>query len=226
MRYLSLFICCLVGCVFFVSSLRAQEIENYRLLIYGDSLSAGYKVSREDSFYEQLQEALISKGYKQVQVLSRSKSGETTSGGLRRLSQALQLKPNAVLLELGINDVFMGRSIDAIYKNLTEIIDTFKENNIAVFLIGMQAPPIAEPIYQKQFSDMYVRLAKENHLMLYPFFMRDLFEIKSGRVVPVSALIKNDNVHPTEEGIALMVKNILPDVISFLKQNGVFPEKR
>lgn len=196
----------------------------YHLIIYGDSLSAGYKLPATDSFYGQLQEALNKKGYTTVQVINQSKSGETTAGGIRRLSAAFAQKPNAVILELGINDVLMGQSVSSIENNLRKIIQTFKDKNIPVLLVGMQAPPVAEPAYQQQFRKMYETLASEYHLLFYPFFMKDLFTIEMGQINPKPTLLMADNVHPTKEGINLIVQNILPDVIRLLNQNGVFPQ--
>lgn len=203
-----------------------KNLETYKLMIYGDSLSAGYKLSKEDSFYGQLQAALQEKGFEKVKVINQSKSGETTAGGIRRLSAALAEKPNAVILELGINDVLMGQSIPSIESNLGKIIKTFQEKGIPVLLIGMQAPPVAEPFYQRQFEKMYVDLAKKYNIMLYPFFMKDLFTIEQRQVKPVDGLLMGDHVHPTADGIRIIVQNILPDVIYFLNQNHVYSSEQ
>lgn len=225
MRLFYLLICLLWSAL----PLAAQETkpktqEPYRLMIYGDSLSAGYRLNPSDSFYGQLQTALTEKGFKTVQVINQSKSNETTAGGIRRLSTALATKPNAVILELGINDILRGNSIATIEDNLNKIIQTFKEKGIPVLLIGMHSPPIAEPIYQQQFNQIYVNLSQKYNLILYPFFMKDLFTIEQGTLKPVEGKLLSDQVHPTQQGVQTIVQNILPDIIRFLNRNGIYAQ--
>ncbi len=222
---LSFFICLFLGMSVASAKLSVPEEEVYRLMIYGDSLSAGHQLPRQDSFYIQLQLALWQKEYAQVRIIHQSRSGETTEGGLQRLSEALALKPNGVLLELGINDVFQQKSTSSVYQNLSQIIQAFQQNGVSVLLIGMQAPPVFGSQFQQDFAALYQRLADENGLILYPFFMKDLFEMKDGTVKPVAGLLKKDRVHPTKEGVELMVANILPYVETFLRQNGVYPKR-
>ncbi|MBR4927635.1 MAG: arylesterase [Alphaproteobacteria bacterium] len=193
----------------------------YRLMIFGDSLSAGYRLPPQEAFYSKLQKALQDNDYKNVQIIHQSKSGETTAGGLSRLPQALTQNPEAVLLELGVNDALRNVPIKTIQTNLQNIIDEFEKKHIPVLLIGMQIPPIKNPVYAKQFTTMYATLAKKNGLILYPFFMKDVLNYKSILTGQKSNYTLGDNLHPNAKGIDIMVKNILPNVIKFLHQNGV-----
>ena len=132
----------------------------YRLLVYGDSLSAGYRVGKKNSFASILQKELRAKGYKNVIVINKSKSGETATGGLIRLKAVLETeKPNGVLLELGINDALRGNSVASIEKNLERMILLCQERGIYVLLAGMKAPPYTGILYQKEFKQMYEKLA-------------------------------------------------------------------
>ncbi len=195
----------------------------YQLMVYGDSLSASYRVPKKDSFSYQLQQALIKGGYHQVKVVSFSKSGETSSGGLRRQKQALLKKPNGVILELGINDVLRGKSISSITQNLSQLIENFKSHHVAVLLAGMKAPPITEPTYAQQFEKMYIQLAHQYHIPLYPFFMQGLFQAAGNQYEQATSYLLADKVHPNSTGIQYMVNHILPTVQSFLKKQGINP---
>lgn len=217
---LVLVICVLMG------SVGAYAGETYRLMVFGDSLSAGYRLKKNESFASQLQDALLEKGYTQVEIINESRSGETTGGGLRRQSAALKKKPNAVLLELGINDVLRGERIARITQNLSELIENFQDDDIAVLLAGMKAPPITEPAYAWQFEQMYQSLARKYRVKLYPFFMQAIFQNAGGSYEKAMPYLKADKAHPTSEGVSLMVADILPTVISFLNQQGVRPSDK
>lgn len=190
----------------------------YRLLVYGDSLSAGYRVGKKNSFASILQKELRAKGYKNVIVINKSKSGETTTGGLIRLKAVLEMeKPNGVLLELGINDALRGNSVASIEKNLERMILLCQERGIYVLLAGMKAPPYTGILYQKEFNQMYEKLASKYRLIFYPFFMKGLIELENQ--IPDLKYVLSDNVHPNNQGISLMVQNIMPYVEKFIKES-------
>jgi len=196
----------------------AFDNQNFQLMIYGDSLSAGYRLPEKDAFYSQLEKTLKDKGYSNISVLNFSKSGETTTGGVARLHNALTYKPDAVLLELGINDALRDVDITTIQRNLETMIITFQNAGAPVMLIGMQVPPTKEQTYQNDFNEMYRYLSQKYHLTLYPFFMNGLFDYTLDRLNFNTAYLQADHVHPTKEGVQVMVKNILPTVQEFLKQ--------
>ncbi len=205
----------------------AQEmVKTYKLMIFGDSLSSGHRLPKDDSFPAQLQKALEQKGYTQVEVLNNSKPRETTAGGLTRQAAALKQHPNGVLLELGINDVFMGVSIDKITKNLSDLIENFQKEKVAVLLAGMKAPPVTEPAYAAQFSEMYASLAQKYHLIYYPFFMQGIFEAAGNQILQTAPYMLSDKIHPNATGVELTVKHILPSVQKFLNHQGIYPQSK
>lgn len=215
MKYISIFVCLIM----IMGTAMAQP---FRLMVYGDSLSAGYGLSSQEAFYSKLEKALQKQGYPNIVVINASKSGETTSGGLQRIPQALQKKPDAVLLELGINDALRNVPIETIQNNLQKMMTQFKQAGIPVFLIGMQIPAIQNPVYAQQFSRMYQQLAKKNNVSLYPFFMKGVLKFKMGLQGMDTTYLLSDNAHPNAKGIDIMVKNILPSVKTFLRKNGAY----
>lgn len=213
-----------------------SEQNKFRLLVYGDSLCAGYRLDEGDGFIPQLQARLHMHGFKNVELVHASKSGETAEGGFNKLKSLNVQSIDGVLLELGINDAIKGYSVRSIRNNLYGIIQFFKEKNIPVFLVGMKAPPIAKPLYQKEFAQVYADLAREFNLVYYPFFMKGVIDIDSSSLhklalqsamgkLPVvsSSMLQSDYVHPTKEGVAVMVHNIFPYVEKFLLRQGVKP---
>lgn len=213
-KLISFILILLMGCQGAV----ALDSQNFQLMVYGDSLSAGYRLPEKDAFYSQLERALRDKGYSNVSVLNFSKSGETTAGGLDRIHNALTYKPDAVLLELGINDALRGVDVASIQQNLETMIITFQAAGAPVMLIGMQVPPVKDQTYQDDFNEIYRYLARKYHLTFYPFFMNGLFDYTLGRLNFNTAYLQPDRAHPTKEGVQVMVKNILPTVQEFLKQ--------
>jgi len=197
---------------------------DYTLAVFGDSLSAGYKLPVRDSFYAQLERALREKKYN-VKVLNASKSGETTVGGLRKVTGLLAQKPNGVILELGINDSFGNVPIVSIRDNLQKLIDQFQNHQIEVLLVGMKTLPNKAVTYQKQFEEMYRQLATQNKLELYPFFMDGIFKPDAlwNLTQKNENLLPND-VHPSAKGVAIMVRGVLPTIEKFLNRQGIFPK--
>ncbi|MGN1062937.1 MAG: arylesterase [Alphaproteobacteria bacterium] len=214
MRFLTLILGLFLVC-------QVQAADTYRLMVFGDSLSAGYRLPVKEAFYTRLEMALHEKGYKNVAVLNASRSGETTTGGLQRFNTALRQKPDAVILELGINDALQGVAVETIQQNLEILIDSFLKNQIPVMLIGMQLPPLHNPAYSQNFAKMYQTIAKKYQLVFYPFFMKDVIRLKAGALTFDTTYVLSDNVHPNAAGVQIMVDNVLPDVITFLRQNGV-----
>lgn len=197
----------------------------YTLAVFGDSLSAGYHLPQKDSFYAQLEKALQEKGY-DIRVLNASKSGETTAGGVRKVSALLSRSPDGVILELGINDTFRSTPIATIKNNLKSLIETFQNHHIAVLLAGMKTTPNKSASYQQQFEEMYQDLAAEYSLELYPFFMDGVFDAPNPKKIPPqNDKLLPDGIHPNARGVSIMVRGILPTVERFLMQQGVKPQK-
>ena len=192
----------------------------YRLAVYGDSLAAGYRLMKQDSFCSRLETALKQKGY-DIIVLNESRSGETTWGGVQRLPSLLEQKPDAVILELGINDAIRNFDLTITEENLKTIITRLRENHIPVLLVGMEAIILRIPKYRQDFKQMYQRLAKKYHLIFYPFFMKGIINMFVGKPIGIPENFLPDDLHPNAQGVQIMVDNILPTVERFLKENGV-----
>ncbi len=187
-----------------------------KLLVLGDSLSVGHNIEAKDSFWAQLNAALKQKGH-DVQVLNHSKSGETTEGALHRTKSALARKPNGVILQLGSNDMFQHFPLEKTQKNLQKLIETFQNEKIPVLLVGMEASVSEPQEYRDGMRQMYVDLATENELLLYPFFMDGLWK-EDGSHASEEYFLK-DGIHPTGKGVAVMVKRILPAIEQFLRED-------
>ena len=173
------------------------------VVAFGDSVTAGYLLQPNESFPAQLQMALEAKGHK-VQIVNAGVSGDTTAGGLDRLAWTLQPIPDAVILELGANDALRGTDPAKTRANLDQILTTLSASNIPVLLAGMKAPGNWGDAYVKAFDAIYPELAAKHGAALYPFFLEG--------VALNPKLVLADGMHPTAEGVAEIVKRILPNV--------------
>ncbi len=204
-------------------SATSLKSKTYKLMVFGDSLSAGYRLNKQESFANQLQNALTKAGFQQVRIINVSQSGRTTAGGLQAQPAALKQKPDGVILELGINDILRGYGVLSIEQNLSQLIQNFQDADVPVLLAGMKAPPITEPVYAKQFDNMYVSLSRKYNVMLYPFFMQGIFEAAGNQYEQATPYLLRDKAHPTAEGVSLMVEHIFPTIVSFLKKQNIIP---
>lgn len=173
----------------------------FRIVSFGDSLMAGYQLAPGESFPEQLAKALLARGH-DVVVENASVSGDTTSGGLSRLDWSIPQDTDLVILELGANDMLRGLSPSAVEENLEAMIGLLKERGIGILLLGMYAAPNLGAEYQNAFNAIYPRLAEKHDLPLVPFFLEG--------VAGNAAMQLDDRMHPNAEGVARMVKNVLP----------------
>ena len=193
------------------------------LMVLGDSLSAGHQLGPKESFAHQLEDALVEKGYS-IHVTNLSFSGATSADGVRRLKNALSKKPNAVILQLGANDMLRKLDLKKTKENLQEIISTFKQKDIPVFLAGMEASIEMPEEYRTNFRQMYEDLALDNELLLYPFFMQGLWKDDGSHMKEEYFL--PDKMHPSAKGVAVMVKHILPAVEQFLAEDVTPAEEK
>ncbi|MGA0315847.1 MAG: arylesterase [Alphaproteobacteria bacterium] len=178
-----------------------------KILVLGDSLTAGYGLAPEEAFPAQLQRKLVRVG-RQVQVLNRGVSGDTSAGGRARLNWVLGDKPDAVIIELGANDGLRGLGPNQLRDNLDAIISILKARKIAVLLTGMRAPPNFGAKYSAQFDAVYPSLAKKHSLPLYPFFLEG--------VVSEPGLNQKDGIHPNSRGVGKIVDQITPYVLRLI----------
>ena len=179
-----------------------------KLMVYGDSLVAGYGLDAGQGFPEQLQAALTAAG-RDVKVLNAGVSGDTTAGGLARLDWALADRPDAVVLVLGGNDLLRGLNPEQTRTNLHAMLTRLRTDGIAVLLCGMLAPVNLGPDYRQQFDAIYPELATEFGIDLYPFFL-DGVALQPQLNLP-------DGLHPNTQGVALITARILPSVLLLLE---------
>ncbi|MEL7529529.1 MAG: arylesterase [Pseudomonadota bacterium] len=178
-----------------------------KLVVLGDSLSAGYQLGAEEGFPEQLQKALDERGFS-VEVVNAGVSGDTTSGGLSRLDWSVGPDADAVILELGANDALRGIQPGLTRQNLDEMTRRLRERGVEVLLAGMLAPRNLGPEYADVFDPIYADLAKAHDALLYPFFLEG--------VALNPDLNLSDGMHPNADGVAVIVDNILPKVEELL----------
>jgi acyl-CoA thioesterase I len=185
----------------------ATAAKPVKMVVLGDSLSAGLGLSASAAFPAQLQKALEIKGIS-VDMINAGVSGDTSSGGRDRLDWSVPEGTEAVIVELGANDALRG--IDPIVTRaaLTDILTRLKARRVAVLLCGMVAPPNYGSDYSARFNAIYPDLAKSFGVPLYPFFLEG--------VAADASLNQADGLHPTAEGVDVIVKNILPTVEAFL----------
>jgi acyl-CoA thioesterase-1 len=184
-----------------------QGVKAVKMVVLGDSLSAGLGLAGSAAFPARLQKALKAKGI-EVDMINAGVSGDTSSGGRDRLDWSVPEGTDAVILELGANDALRGIDPKVTRAALADILTRLKARKIAVLLCGMLAPPNYGADYSARFNAIYPDLAKAFQVPLYPFFLEG--------VATEAKLNQADGLHPTAEGIDTIVKNILPGVEAFL----------
>ena len=178
-----------------------------KLVVLGDSLSAGYNLPAAAAFPVRLQKALNDKGIA-VEIANAGVSGDTTSGGLGRLDWSVPDGTQGVILELGANDALRGVDPKIPREALAEIIKRLQGRGIKVLLCGMLAPTNYGRDYADRFNAIYPDLARQFDIPLYPFFLDG--------VAGESKLNLPDGMHPTADGVDVVVNKILPTVEAFV----------
>lgn len=188
---------------------QAPAMATTKILVMGDSLSAGYGIDIQHGWVSLLERELT-KNYA-VQIINASVSGETSSGGSSRLPALLnQHKPDIVILELGGNDGLRGQPLKLLEKNLQLMIDASEKAGAKVLLAGMQIPPNYGARYSSQFKALYENLAQNNDAVrLVPFFLEG--------IGGVEVMMQRDGIHPTAEAQPIIVKNVLPELEKMLR---------
>ncbi|MCK0206475.1 arylesterase [Starkeya koreensis] len=181
--------------------------ESLRIVALGDSLTAGHGLPANQSFPVRLQAALKAKGH-DVVIENAGVSGDTTSGGLARLDWSVPDGTDGVILELGANDALRGLDPAIPEKSLTAILERLKARKIPVLLAGMRAPPNYGFEYVAKFDPIYPHLAEEFGVPFYPFFLDG--------VAGNTKLNQADGIHPTGEGVDIIVARMLPAVEAFI----------
>jgi acyl-CoA thioesterase-1 len=180
-----------------------------RLLVLGDSLSAGYGLPHTDGFQAQLAAALRAAGHP-VQIIDGAVSGDTSAGGRARLDWALGDGADAAIVELGANDGLRGLDPADMAANLTAILDTLAARHIPVLLSGMKAPPNLGLDYARSFRAVFDALGKRLGVLYDPFFLEGVAEDP--------ALNQPDGLHPNPDGVKRIVARLLPLVEKLLAE--------
>jgi acyl-CoA thioesterase-1 len=170
------------------------------LLVLGDSLSAGYGMNREQSWVHLLDLRLKKNGHS-YQILNSSISGDTTQGGLARISRLLKnYQPEIVIIELGGNDGLRGINPAVTRENIKRMIEQSQLLGAQVLLAGIKLPPNYGTVYLEQFESIYSDLAGEFNTLLVPFFMEG--------VVFQAGYLQDDGIHPNVQGQPILLENV------------------
>lgn len=179
------------------------------ILAFGDSLVHGFGLAQGDSFPAQLEAALTAEG-QPVRVVNAGNSGDTSAAGLARLDWSLAEAPDAAIVVLGANDGLRGLEPGETYANLERILATLEARQVPTLLAGMKAPRNLGPEYVAAFDGLYPRLAAAHDVVFYPFFLEG--------VATEAALNQADGIHPNAQGVAEIVRRLLPDVRLLLQR--------
>jgi acyl-CoA thioesterase-1 len=183
--------------------------DNRKVLVaFGDSLTAGFGAPPGKSYPDFLKQEIDRKGYP-WRVVNQGTSGDTSTDGLARLPEALDLHPQIVILELGANDGLRGIPIDRMRDNLEQIITAFQKAGATVVLAGMTLPPNYGREYISGFEDTYRGLAKKYRLTIIPFLLAG--------VAGHADLMQGDGLHPTAEGNRRVAANVMRTIEPLLK---------
>ena len=189
-----------------LSSILLADKEHTNLLVYGDSISAGYGMDKDKQWSEELQKILVEEKIS-LTIINKSLSGETTGGGLSRLEKIIDnSKPSYILIELGGNDALRGYPPAKIKNNIEEMINLSIEKGVKVLLMQIRILPNYGRRYQASFESLYKEISKENNIPLIPFMLNDIALNKK--------LMLDDGIHPNATAQPLIAKflytNLLP----------------
>jgi len=199
-----------LGCLLLpVTAAAGDRDDAVRILVIGDSLSAGYGLPAAEAFPAQLEQALRQDG-QMVRVINAGVSGDTTAGGLDRLDWSLAEHPQLVIVQLGANDALRGLDPEQARSNLDAILTRLKQEGAQVLLAGMRAPRNLGPDYYTKFDRIYSELAGKHQVALDPFFLEG--------VALRPELNQPDGLHPNAKGVAVIVRRLLPRVQELLSE--------
>ena len=190
-----------------------------KVFILGDSITQGFGLSVEDGLVNQLSNWFASAGL-EVTFINGGVSGDTTAGGLERLSWSLTNDVSALVVALGANDVLRGFPPELTRKNLSSIIDIAQSNKLPVLLIGTYAPGNYGEEYKSDFDAIFTDLAKEKNIAYIDSYFKPLLdEVSKGK--DVMHLLQVDGLHPNPNGVRIIVEYISPQLLRFLKETDI-----
>ncbi len=171
-----------------------------KILIIGDSLTAGYGVAKKDAYPALLEKLLKVKG-KSVKIINAGSSGSTSASAFSRIRWHAKTKPEIVVFFLGANDGLRGIKTDATKANLTKAIEYAKKLGIKVYLASMKLPYNYGEDYRKSFEKVFAEIVKEQKIKLIPFLLKGVGGIAKHNI--------SDGIHPNEAGHKIVAKNFL-----------------
>ena len=209
LRRFRLFVFCTLFATLSIPALATDSEHPPSIVVFGDSLVAGFQLPPGAGFPDRLQVALDEAGVS-AKIVGAGVSGDTTSGGLSRLAWSVPDGTDAVILELGANDALRGLPPELSAANLDKMIEQLKSRNIKVLLVGMLAPPNMGEDYAAAFNPIYGKLSEKYQVPLYPFFLDG--------VMTVDGMTLDDGMHPSPAGVDVMVANIMPMVERLIEE--------
>jgi acyl-CoA thioesterase-1 len=208
-RFMGILLALLVALATPSARTAAAEEHGPAILVFGDSISAGYGIRVEHGWVSLLARKISQSGYG-FSVVNASVSGETTAGGLARLPHALDVqKPKILILELGGNDGLRSLPLSSTQDNLDRMIALARGREVTVLLVGMRMPPNYGERYTTGFQKMYADLAEKYQLALVPFLLE--------KVALEPNLMQADGIHPTEAGQPLLLDTLWPTLAPLLQ---------
>ena len=178
-----------------------------KIIIFGDSLIAGYGLVVEDNFVNQLKLKTIENKINDVTLFNSGVSGETSTGLLNRYKWVLEDNYDGVIILIGANDALRGIDPSLTSQNIEKVLSYLKEKQIPTMLIGMKAPNNLGEIYVNEFNAIYPKLSKKYDTAYYPFFLKD--------VALKPSLNQRDMIHPNKKGVKIIVNNFFPYFLEF-----------
>ena len=179
-----------------------------KIMLYGDSLMAGYGLSQNENLSSALS-SMFNVGESKVQIINASVSGNTSSNGLARLDWSLADKPDIVILCLGANDMLRGIDPKLTKQNLNKMIEKMLKNGSKVILAGMRSPDSMGKNYQQKFDPIYKELSEEHYLIFMPFLLEG--------VALERDYLQNDYKHPNTLGVSIMASNLYPYILQSMR---------
>ena len=201
----SFFICLMMTLLF--TNVNAQD--PIKIMLYGDSLMAGYGLPQKDNLASELSREIKSND-SMISFINASISGNTSKNGLSRIDWSLGDNPNIVILCLGANDMLRGLDPSLTKNNLDSIINKFINNNAIIILAGMQSPESMGPKFKKEFDAIYPDLSAQYNLIFMPFLLEGVALEKE--------LLQADFKHPNAKGIRVMADNLNPYILQAINQ--------
>lgn len=207
--FVAIFSSMLLSTQAFAQTKTASAQQAQRIMILGDSISAGYGMSLAQSWVRLLQQRLDKDYPKRYQVINASVSGETSGGALARMPKLLQThRPQVVVIELGGNDGLRGQPPKSIQENLAKLIQQSQKSGAKVLLLGMKIPPNYGTAYSQAFEQNYVTLSQNYKVKLLPFFMQG--------VAGQAKYMQQDQIHPNAAAQSILLNNAYPALKAIL----------